>query len=76
MKKSRKIREKLAVKKAVETSPIPRRRETATWYFVCAVCEAKWFFPENDGVCPRCGAESTSNENIVPPWRRQADELQ
>ena len=45
-------------------------RPTREWYFVCAQCEAKWFSPKQQTVCPRCQAESTSNERLLPPWRQ------
>jgi anaerobic ribonucleoside-triphosphate reductase len=41
----------------------PRR-----WYFVCACCGAKWFATRAEMPCPRCGSESRSTEQLVPPW--------
>lgn len=45
-------------------------RPALAWYFVCFVCNAKWFGARQSGVCPRCGAETTTTERLIPPWLR------
>ncbi len=40
-------------------------------YFVCGLCNAKWF---SAGIiqmaCPRCGQHTVSRERARPPWKR------
>ena len=48
---------------------LPCPRPALEWYFVCGQCEAKWFSPNQQSICPRCRAASTSNERLLPPWR-------
>lgn len=59
---------KLTVTRAGGRLPPIRQYDAVDWYFVCAICEAKWFAPTNTADCPRCGATSKSNERIMPPW--------
>ena len=42
--------------------------EKRRWYFVCRVCNAKWFASDRVNRCPRCGTPAVATEKIVPPW--------
>ena len=44
----------------------------ATYYFVCATCNAKWFAAMARARCPRCDARALSGERQTPPWLRHA----
>lgn len=46
-------------------APIP-------FYFVCSLCDAKWFAETPAAWCPRCRTSSTSNERLTPPWWKGA----
>lgn len=45
-------------------------RQPVAWYFLCPVCDAKWFAARERSICPRCGARTTTTERAVPPWLR------
>lgn len=38
-------------------------------YFVCEICDAKWFAPPRSMACPRCGNDAISSDRQIPPWR-------
>lgn len=40
------------------------------WNFVCPQDGAKFFDTEEIAECPRCGEKLTSQEKLVPPWKR------
>lgn len=44
-------------------------------YFVCS-CEAKFFKPYQSAICPRCGKQLVSNEQLTPPWEVQHETAQ
>ncbi len=39
-----------------------------SFYFVCVMCNAKWFAKQTHCGCPRCGRSSISHEQQVLPW--------
>ena len=39
------------------------------FYHVCLSCNAKFFTPNDEQDCPRCGTGSTSNDQQIPPGR-------
>jgi hypothetical protein len=43
-------------------------RRQVPFYFVCLVCEAKWFAETQRSTCPRCRTSRLSNEQLTPPW--------
>jgi hypothetical protein len=61
-------------RKTRQTAPLPPDEgETARslrWYFVCPLCNAKWFHTERRHPCPRCGKVVVAADRLVPPWRR------
>ena len=38
------------------------------FYHLCLRCDAKFFTPEAERNCPRCGNWSVSTEWRLPPW--------
>jgi len=42
---------------------------TTSFHFVCSRCNAKYSAPREKWKCPRCGRQSTSTEQLKPPWR-------
>jgi len=40
------------------------------WYAACPHCTAKWFTPERESQCVRCGTRVIAAERLCPPWLR------
>ena len=39
------------------------------WYFACPACTAKWFAPDRQMDCPRCGTPAEAAEQRPEPWK-------
>lgn len=50
----------------------PNSPPAANYYFVCGICNAKWFAATPRAHCPRCDGRSFSGERQTPPWLRRA----
>ena len=44
---------------------------TKRWYFVCRICDAKWFHMKRRSDCPRCSRHSASRERLPVPWLKE-----
>jgi hypothetical protein len=42
------------------------------FYFVCELCDAKWFAETRTAHCPRCRTRNSSRERLIPPWRKHS----
>lgn len=59
---------RIAATISVRPKRAERKPESIPFYFLCGLCDAKWFAEARAACCPRCRTPGRSQEQVAPPW--------